>query len=145
TAKRTRTAECLRSDGTVVANSECTSRGVSLSATSETEARYGSCTYSAEFGSWSGWTSDCSSTATRTRSVQCRRSDGTVVADSECSSRGFSLTPVSETSARYGSCTYSAVNPTAWSAWASGCSTSTTRTRTFQCRRSNGDIVAASE
>src|SRR5690606_25431302 len=145
TAKRTRTVECLRSNGDVVASSECTSRGVSLPGTSETAARYGSCTYSAQFGSWSAWSSDCSTTATRTRSVVCKRSNGDTVANSECTSRGVSVTPTSETAARYGSCSYSRVNPGAWGAWASSCSSNTTRTRTYQCRRSNGDIVANSE
>src|SRR3546814_9055334 len=68
-----------------------------------------SCSYSAEFGAWSGWSSDCSATSNRTRSVQCRRSNGDVVATSECPSRGIAITPTSETQARYGSCTYTRV------------------------------------
>src|SRR3546814_7465907 len=113
-AVHTRAVTCKRKfDGTLVADSECPAP---KPATSETNAVYSSCSYSAEFGAWSGWSSDCSATSNRTRSVQCRRSNGDVVATSECSSRGIAVTPTSETQARYGSCTYSRVNPDAWSA-----------------------------
>src|SRR3546814_1576328 len=80
-------------------------------ATSEVSGQYGSCSYTAEFGAWTGWSSECSATSNRTRSVQCRRSNGDIVPTSECSSRGVAITPTNETSARYGSCSYSRVNP----------------------------------
>lgn len=143
-AKSSRSYQCRRSDGTIVSGSECTSRGISLSET-RTSAQYGGCSYQAVFGGWSGWSSDCSSAAVRTRSVYCRRSDGSRVADSECTSRGVSVSPTSETQARYGSCSYSRVNPGSWSAWSSTCSASASSTRSYQCRRSDGAIVSGSE
>ena len=143
TAVHTRSVTCKRKfDGLLVADSECPAP---KPATSETSAVYSSCSYSAEFGAWSGWSSECSATSNRTRSVQCRRSNGDLVAPSECSSRGIAITPTSETQARYGSCTYSRDNPEAWSAWSSTCSSNATRTRGYDCRRSDGTIVADSE
>src|SRR3546814_1515453 len=56
-ANRTQTAQCRRLDGAIVAASECTSRGISLTQT-ETGANYSGCSYSASFGAWSGWRSD---------------------------------------------------------------------------------------
>src|SRR3546814_6471517 len=86
----------------------------------------------------SDWSSDvCSS--------DLRRSNGDIVPTSECSSRGVAITPTNETSARYGSCSYSRVNPASWSAWSSTCSPNATRTRTYDCRRSDGTIVPDGE
>lgn len=143
TALRTRTVSCQRKfDAAPAADSACAGPKPS---TSEIAAQYGSCTFSAEMGSWSAWSSDCSATANRTRTVQCRRSNGDVVPVSECTSRGIAVGPASETAARYGSCTYSRVNPTAWSSWSSTCSPDASRSRTYDCRRSDGTIVADSE
>src|SRR3546814_6824306 len=76
TAVHTRAVTCKRKfDGTLVADSECPAP---KPATSQTNAVYSSCSYSSEFGAWSGWSSDCSATSNRTRSVQCRRSHGDV-------------------------------------------------------------------
>jgi hypothetical protein len=150
-ATRSRTAPCVRSNngGQTVADTECTNRGQAKPATSETGAQYGSCSYSFTTGSWSSYSSSCSNSATRTRSVTCTRSNngGAAVADSECTSRGVAQPASSESSAQYGGCSYSAVNPGGWSGWASGCSASTTRTRQYQCLRSNdgGQIVADGE
>jgi hypothetical protein len=147
-ATRTRTYQCVRSNdgGQIVANSECTSRGVNLSET-ETSAVYSGCSYNWAQGGWSGWSSGCSNTATRTQSVWCRRDvDGATVADSNCNAG--TRPPSSETSGQYGSCTYAAGGSvSAWSGWASGCSSNTTRTRTYQCIRSNdgGQVVASTE
>src|SRR3546814_13882512 len=82
-ANRTRTAQCRRSDGAIVSSSECTSRGISLSQ-SETAPNYSGCSFSVSFGAWSGWSSSCSASASRTRTATCRRSDGGVVANSGC-------------------------------------------------------------
>lgn len=143
-ATRTRSATCLRSDGSAVASTECTNRGIAMTPTSETSAQYGSCGYSANFGAWSGWSSSCSSNAIRTRAASCRRSDGSIVADGECTSRGIALTPTSEASAQYSGCGYSA-NFGGWSGWSSSCSASAFRTRSVTCQRSDGAIVANSE
>lgn len=143
TALRTRTVACQRKfDASAAPDSACAGP---KPATSDVSAQYGSCTYTPEFGGWSGWSSECSSTSNRTRSVQCRRSNGDVVANSECTSRGISISPTSETSARYGSCTYARVDPEPWSAWSSTCSANATRSRSYDCRRSDGTIVPDSE
>lgn len=146
-ATESRVIQCLRGfDHAVVADSFCTGE---KPATVQATPTFSSCTYSASFGPWSSWSSGCDSGATRTRSVQCIRSNngGTVVDDSECAAHGVSETPVSDQGAQYGSCSYAAINPGAWSGWASGCSASTTQTRHYQCQRSNngGQIVADSE
>lgn len=143
TALRTRTVACQRKfDASSAPDTACAGP---KPATSDVTAQYGSCSYTAEFGAWGAWSSECSATANRTRSVQCRRSNGDVVATAECTSRGIAVAPTSETAARYGSCTYSRVNPDAWSAWSSTCSASADRSREYECRRSNGEIVADSE
>src|SRR3546814_386481 len=143
TALRTRTFACQRKlDASPAPDSACAGP---KPATSEVSGQYGSCSYTAEFGAWTGWSSECSATSNRTRSVQCRRSNGDIVPTSECSSRGVAITPTNETSARYGSCSYSRVNPASWSAWSSTCSPNATRTRTYDCRRSDGTIVPDGE
>src|SRR3546814_9354079 len=103
-ATRTQTAQCRRSDGAIVAASECTSRGVALSQT-ETGPVYSGCGYDWVIGGWSGWSSTCSASAARTRSVYCRRSDGTTVSDASCPTAKPSSTDVA---AQYGGCLYSA-------------------------------------
>src|SRR5690606_30183013 len=103
-----------------------------------TSAQYSGCSYSAVFGAWSPWSSTCSASATRTRSVSCRRSDGTIVGNSECTGRGVALTPTSETSAQYGSCSYTPEYGS-WSSCSGG-----TQTRSVACRRSTGHLVPSS-
>jgi hypothetical protein len=150
-ASHTRSVPCVRSNngGQTVADTECTNRGQTKPATSETAPQYGSCSYVYQTGSYGSWSSSCSNNATRTRSVTCVRNNngGTAVADSDCDSRGVARPASSETSGQYGGCSYSAVNPGAWSGWASGCSANTTRTRQYQCLRNNdgGQIVANTE
>jgi hypothetical protein len=150
-ATRTRSVPCVRSNngGQTVADTECTNRGQTKPATSETGAQYGSCSYSFATGAWGSYNSSCSNNATRTRSVTCMRNNngGTAVADSECTSQGVARPASSETTGQYGGCGYSAVNPGGWSGWASGCSGSTTRTRQYQCLRNNdgGQIVGDGE
>lgn len=146
-ATRTRTVSCERSvnGGTRVANSACTDRNIALTPTTETAPQYSGCGYTAgEAGSWSAWSSGCSASASRTRTRQCIRSDGVAVPTTECTSRGINLTEV-EGGSNYGSCTYAAGSPGAWGPWANSCSGNTTRTRTRQCVRSDGSIVAAAE
>src|SRR3546814_4573278 len=75
--------------GTTVADSFCAS---AKPATSEVSGQYGGCSYSAtNWTGWSAWSSTCSASATRTQTAQCRRSDGAIVAASECTSRGVAL------------------------------------------------------
>lgn len=138
-ATRTRSYQCERSDGTIVASSECTSRGINLTE-SETASNYSSCGYSWDSGAWGAWSSTCSSTATRSRTVTCKRDDGAMMADSACTSP---KPATSETQGVYSSCGYS-WNTGAWGAWSSTCSSSAVRTRSVTCRRSDGTTVADS-
>src|SRR3546814_9309811 len=115
--------------------SECTARGIALTPTSETSPQYGGCGYSWITGAWGGWSSTCSASATRTRSVPCQRSDGAIVADGNCAG-GKPAT--SEVSAQYGGCSYS-TSYGGWSTCVSG-----TQSRPVTCTRSDGVQVAAS-
>src|SRR3546814_3375760 len=136
-ANRTRTAQCRRSDGAIVSSSECTSRGISLSQ-SETAPNYSGCSFSVSFGAWSGWSSSCSASALRTRTAPCRRSDGSVVDNSECTGRGISMSPTFESAPQYGGCTYRA-SYGGWSACSSG-----SQSRSVTCLRSDGAAVPTS-
>src|SRR3546814_19015152 len=75
--------------------------------------------------SWSAWASTCSPNATRTRTYDWRRSDGTIVPDGECTSRGISLSE-SETGAVYSGCSYN-WQTGAWSGYNSSCSANATQ------------------
>jgi hypothetical protein len=147
-ATRTRTATCTRSNngGQAVAESECTGRGITKEATSDTSPQYDSCSYAFQPGGWSGWSSACDANATRTRSAPCVRSNngGQTVADSECTSRGQAKPATSETGAQYGSCSYSFATGS-WGSYNSGCSASATRTRSVTCMRSNNGGAAVSD
>ena len=134
-ATRTRSVSCLRSDGSTVPDSSCSG---AKPATSETSSQLGGCGYAWEASAFSTYSSTCSSSATRTRSVVCRRSDNTIVADSSCSG---AKPPTSETSAQYGDCGYTyIVGP--WQPWNQTCSASATRYRTITCMRSDNTAVA---
>ncbi|QAY80345.1 hypothetical protein [Sphingosinicella sp. BN140058] len=132
-ATSTRNAECRRSDGTIVADGECTSRGLDMSE-SRTSGQFGSCTYQV-VGTWSGWNSTCSDKATQTRNAQCVRSDGATVADSECTSRGMDMTET-QTSQQFGGC---AAAYGSWSSCASG-----TQSRSVVCNAPDGAQVPTS-
>jgi hypothetical protein len=126
---QTRSVWCQRSDGATVGDASC---GAGKPAASQGSTNYGSCTYSFQYGGWSN-PSGCGA-VTQTRSATCVRSDGTPVGDASCG------TPVtSQGSTNYGSCTY-AFEYGGWSTPA-GCGT-VTQTRSAQCRRSDGSIVA---
>lgn len=141
-ATRSRTATCMRSNGDSVADSFCTTAGVTKQPTTETSAQYGSCSYAFQASGWNAWSSTCSASATRTRSVWCQRSNGDTVPDTECTSRGQTKPTTSETSAQYGSCSYS-WSTGAYGSWSSGCSNSATRTRSVWCKRDLDGAVQA--
>jgi hypothetical protein len=141
-ATRTRTATCMRSNGDAVADSDCTAAGVTKAAVSETSAQYGSCSYSFQAGAWSAYSSTCSASATRNRSVICQRSNGDTVPDTECTSRGQTKPATTETSAQYGSCSYS-WSTGSYGSWSSGCSNTASRTRSVWCKRDLDGAVQA--
>jgi hypothetical protein len=143
-AQRTVTRQCIRSNGDVVSSAECTNRGVAVTST-QTAAVYDSCSYRGDYGPWSDWNSHCSSSATRTRDAACNRSDGTRVADAECTNRGIAVPTRSETAAVYDQCGYRAANPGGWSGWNSSCSANAYRSRHYQCVRADGAVVADAE
>ena len=83
-ATKTRTGTCQVS-GQPAPDSVCTDAGVPLTETIQ-EANYTGCSYAWQSEAWSNWSTTCGS-ATRTRTVTCQRSDGTLVADPSCNSR----------------------------------------------------------
>jgi hypothetical protein len=147
-ASTTRTAhqQCVRSDNTVVADSECTNRGVPLDAT-QTSAVYDACGYTWTTDDWSDWTSHCSANATHTRGVYCRRQDGTILADqSQCYANAGTKPDYTQTQAVYDGCGYSAsaTQTSAWTDWSSHCSPNASRSRQHACQQSDGTIVDSS-
>jgi hypothetical protein len=135
-----RTVTCFRKfNGTTLDDAQCV--GMAKPATSETmPAIYTSCTHAWETGTYGSWDNTCSQTATRTRSVVCRRSDGTAVADSSCAG---AKPAASESGPNYVGCSYAWSTATAWTP-AQGCSANLAQTRTTTCRRSDGTTVADS-
>jgi len=101
----TQTAKCLRSEGTLVTDTECTSRGIALTRSVANQSNFAGCSYSRGSQTSSSWSSGCAASATNTVTYSCRRSDGATAASSECTSRGISL-QTSSTGANYASCTY---------------------------------------
>ena len=138
---QSRTVECtLKFNGTVVGAENCT--GIAKpETTGRADADYTSCSYNWESGTFSAWSSGCSTSATRMRSVTCRRSDGEIVGDDKC---GGGRPAATETGSNLVDCGYEWTTPTEWK-YASNCSGNTTRSRTTTCRRSDGVIVADSQ
>jgi hypothetical protein len=139
TAVRTRTYQCRRGDGTIVAGAECTNRGVGITESVQ-EANYSTCSNSWDYGAFTDPGASCGN-ETWTRTARCRRDlDNATMADGACGSRQ----PLTDVRYDVSGCGYSAVNWSAWS-WNSTCSGSATRTQTAQCRRGDGAIVDNSE
>ena len=137
-ATSTRTVWCERSNGEKVTDAECSASGPKPAA-SQTEDRYGQCGYSWKEKAWGGWSSTCQTAATRTREVVCLRSNGDEVSDAMCGAAG-AKPAISETGDQYGTCSY-AWKEQPWGDVVPACGTSS-RSRTVQCVRSNGDVVA---
>jgi hypothetical protein len=136
--EQTRTVDCvLKFNGSIADPSQCS--GITKPATTGTSTGvYSGCTNAWETGTYGSWSSGCSTSATHTRTVLCRRSDGKAVADSECTA---ARPASSETGSNLVSCGYEWTTPTEWVS-ASKCSTNTTQTRTTTCKRSDGATVA---
>ncbi len=143
-AVRTVSSQCVRSDGSVVAATECTDRGTEVTS-NQTEAIYDQCSYSFSIGEWSDWSGHCTVSGTHTRSITCQRSDGTSLADSECTDRGVARPSSSETTGVYDGCSYGRGSEIGVSDWSSHCSSTAKRTHFYACRRSDGAIVADAE
>ena len=132
--------------GSAPASSEsCTPSSYSCgaeAATSQSVSDYSGCQYNWITSGWSAPNSSCSSSATETETVQCRRSDGTIVSNSDCNAA--SEPPSSQTVSDYSGCSYNWIT-SGWSAPNSSCSSSATETETVQCQRSDGTIVSNSD
>ena len=96
----TRTVSCLREDGSAVGSTFCTNFGLTTPQSSMQGAQcsdYSGCTYSWRSGTWGSW-GKCNVQCgngfqERTRAVDCLRSDGTVVAESDCIKNGAGSKP----------------------------------------------------
>ena len=136
---KSRRGECIRSDGQVVPDAECQSRGKGVTE-DVSEANYAGCSYEWVYTDYVG--AGCGQTE-QTRTASCRRTlDGATVDASLCA--GKAKEPLSRTVADYGTCTY---GYGAWSAesWSSQCSANATWTQTRSCVRSDGTTVDAAE
>lgn len=100
TAQQERTVHC-ESAGKTVDASLC--KG-DMPISSRTAERTDGCSHAWSEGAWSAYDSQCSATARRTRTVSCKRSDGTIADASLCSGE---RPQSSETAERYEGCTTS--------------------------------------
>lgn len=139
TATKTRTAQCRRGDGTIVANAECTNRGVAVSETVQ-EANYSTCTSSWAYGSWADPGASCTAAEPQYRTAWCRRDlDGATMPDTSCNAA--SREPLSRTVSDYSGCQPFWYAATGWSNWSSTCSTNATRTREIGCFRGESNCT----
>ena len=184
-ATRSRTVSCVQSDGTTVANSYCAAAG-QAPATVDVSGNLAGCSYSwnqsgfsactggsgtFSYGTWtpaSGCglvtqtrTASCVATAgsaTQTQTVTCQRSDGTTVANANCTgtapassqactpTSGYSCgaATTSQAVTLNNGCTYAWVE-TPWTpAVGSACTGSLVQNRTVTCVNSIGQTVANS-
>ena len=115
-----RSVNCVRSDGTPVSSSYCSSKpepAASQACTpssfscgaegplTQTVSDFSGCLYAWYMSAWSAPSSTCSASATESRSGVCQRSDGTDVASSYCASQAEPAT--SQTVSDYSGCSYS--------------------------------------
>lgn len=123
---QSRSVVCQRSDGATVDDANCSG---SKPSSTQTAADYSGCTFGWQNASWSDWSSSCSDSATRTRTVSCMRSDGTSVDDANCTE---TKPEASETSAVFTSCDYRWTTG-AWIDPGPSCSDAELQQRTVTC------------
>jgi thrombospondin motif-containing protein 9 len=130
----TREVWCERSDGQKVDDASCSGQKPS---TTQAGTSYATCGYDWAVGPWGAPTSTCGD-ATETRTVTCRRTDGTDVADASCAAAG-AKPEATRSSHQITGCT------TDWSAGPFGAPIpacgSTTQSRTVTCLRTDGQTV----
>ncbi len=131
-AEETRAVRCERSDGVVLADANCPGQRPDAKRTLQS---LDGCSYAWRLGDWTPYSLGCSVEAVRTRGVQCGRSDGGV-ADSEARCT-LPKPPEREVADVSSTCTYAAAGWTG-ATYASACSSSTARTETATCVRSDG-------
>lgn len=137
-AVQTRTVSCQRSEGSMVEAKFCTTP---KPASTQTVTDYTGCKF--EWNSVPGqWSSSCSTAATRTNTVTCRRSDGSTVGEEYCPAG--SKPPVTETQEVLSQCSYVGTYEN-WSVCRSQTQGSLVGTQTgtlVSCRRSDNTVVA---
>lgn len=135
TGTETRNVTCHRADGVQVPNASCpqTTPAVSQSCTVTS-----GCNYAWEASAYSACSAACGSSS-QTRSVICRQSDGSVVADSFCSSSG-TRPSTSQSCTSHSTCTYSWYAG-GWSACGGATCGTGSQGRTTYCARSDGAQV----
>lgn len=131
---QTRTLSCQRSDGVAVADALCTDARLPTTLTSTDTS---SCTYAWDPGAWNAWDNTCTATATRIRSIYCRRSDGSLVGSAFCTG---TLPTSTETSSVYSGCGYSWAAKS-YGSWSDSCSQVATRSIDWGCKRSDGTFM----
>ena len=136
-AVKTQTVQCQRFGGTstpVVQDAAlCTKQKPST--TSDPVDITTGCTYHWDTPSdWTTWTSTCSTSANRTRTVNCLRSDNTIDTNQAlCTAAKPSLSETGNLAGCVNSWKASGYGP-----YSSRCSTAATRTQTVTCQRSDG-------
>jgi hypothetical protein len=126
----TRTVYCMKSDGTIVADSLCTGTKPIASQSCNTPA----CTvYHWEYGTWGSCSVSCG-TGTQSRSATCKDSNDNIVADSYCS--GISKGTTIQYCNTQTCITYSWVTG-GWSSCTKTCGGGT-QSRSVICMRSDG-------
>ena len=128
---RSRVVYCRRSDDRAVYSSECPSD--TRPASSEPGTDYSACSFGWTAGGWSDWSATCGP-ATRTRNVDCQRSDGTAGEESSCSTA--SKPEIAQSSYQTAGCGIDWIAGR-WSAPEPACG-ATTQSRTVTCQRSDG-------
>jgi len=135
TTTRSRSVLCQRSDSAIVDDESCASAG-DRPATSETTTQTSGCTFDWDTGDWGRAAAACGPSV-HSRTVTCRRSDGTAADPSQCVKTKPST---SEAVADYSTCTYD------WKVdqWdgSGGCGDTVTQRRSVSCIRSEGSTVA---
>lgn len=129
---QTRTVWCERADGQTVADVNCIGPKPS---TSQSCSDYSTCTFSWLTGSFSSCSSTCGS-GSQSRTVECERSEGTIVGDANC----LAVKPaLSQSCSDYSSCTYQWISES-WNSCSNTCG-SGTHSRNVYCERSDGTTV----
>lgn len=143
TATRTRAITCHRSDDSIAPDASCTTN---KPASSESTEIYSGCAYAWAPGSWGAWSSECSTTATRSRIVTCQRTGpGSTVTEADASNCTVGTKPAtSETSSIQTGCTAVTLVSSEWvngnwSAPSSTCSAAAVETRSVVCTGTYSD------
>lgn len=136
-AVQTRAYYCMQ-NGAVVPEGRC--KGPAPKPEQKSTARYEACTYSWTKTGTGNWNKTCSDAASRTLSYECRRMGGDSAAVAVAGTMCGASPSLTETGPNYEGCTY-AWKPTSYGSWAESCSSSTTRTVSYVCRRSGGDAL----